>query len=211
MDINRQNPFLQTIFHLRKDEDIILYSKLITIHNEELLLVNDLLEDEYRNEKTGYPYTPPEYDSEAALWAAKTLYTIAQLILYREHKETDIASLLPAYSEPITAGAILSADLCLRFLPQIKREARNIDPEDVLLPEINRILETWHYSGIGTDFDLEKVDYTTVLAEPCLTQLYADRIMLKKDRNLAQLPQWSGHIKASMGIHSRHFWKELEL
>ena len=203
--------FLHTIFELRRHENIILYSKLVTIQDEERLLVNDLLEDEYQNEKSGYPFTPPEYDREAALWAAKTLYTIAQLILYREHKETDLTLLLPAFSGQLTADAILSADLCLRFLPQIKQEARNIDPEDVLLLEINRILETWHYSGIGTDFDLQKADFTIAIADPCLAQMYADRIILRKDRNMAQLPQWSGHVRANMGLHSRHFWKELEL
>jgi hypothetical protein len=211
MSINEKMPFLHTIFELRKSEDLILYSKIINATKEELLHVADLLEDEYNNEKVNYPFTAPAFDVDAALWAASTIYTFAQLILYRENKVEDFEVLLKPYDGAITASAMLSADLCLRFLPQVKQEAQIIDPDDPLVEIIHRTLQAWPYSGIGSGLQPESIHFETVLNNDCLKQLFTDRIIILKDKHLAISPIWLPHVKAAMGLHQSHFWKALEL
>lgn len=209
MDINEKYHFLHTIFQLRKQEDIVLYSKMLQIAAEEEALVNDLLEEEYGNESLNYPFTAPAYEPAAAVWAAKTLYHIAQLVLYREHQEKDLAALIPKFDGPLNPGVILSADLCLRFLPQIKRELRNIDPDDILISIIEDLLKTWHYSGIGDEQDPEQFDLGPVFADPCLEQMYTDRIIVKKDRKCAALPGIQDRVRSALGIHHNYFWETL--
>lgn len=209
MDINEKYHFLHTIFQLRKQEDLVLYSRILEIPAEEEDLVNDLLEEEYRKESLNYPFTAPAYEPAAALWAAKALYNIAQLVLYREHKEKDLAALIPRFAGTLNPGVILSADLCLRFLPQIKREVHHIDPDDILIRIIEDLLQTWHYSGIGDDRDPEQPDLGPVFADPCLEQMYTDRIIGKKDRKRAILPGIQDRVQAALGIHHNFFWQAL--
>lgn len=208
MDAPKENLFLHTIFQLRKEEDVVLYTKLIETDERELLLVNDFLEEEYRLECYEYPFTPPPYDEKAAIWGAKTFYTVAQLILFREHKERDLVKLLPAYDGTLNAGAILSADLCLRFLPQLLAETKNFDAEDILIVEINNILKFWHYSGIGEELP-GIPEFDVITEDKSLLQLYINRIIEKKDKKRAVLPVFFDLIKGNLGLYQPQFWKEL--
>jgi hypothetical protein len=108
-------PFLDTIYHLRTVEHIILHNKPAVIMTSEEQEVIAFLEGEYERESVDYPFTAPVFSPMAALWAAKTVYITAQLFLFRENKAIELQSLLRSYSGPIDA----SADLCLRFLPSL--------------------------------------------------------------------------------------------
>ena len=141
--------FYNTVFHLRQAEEIILYDRLLVFTPEDDELVKDLLKIEYETESPGYPFAAPAFDAAAALWGAKTIYTACQLVLYRENKTAELPELLPPYKGDINASAMVSVDLCLRFLPEVISSARNIDPEDSLVEIIENLLTQWHYSGIG--------------------------------------------------------------
>ena len=130
--------------------------------------------------------------------------------MYREHKEAELTDLLPAFTQPITTEAILSADLCLRFLPQILAEAKLIDPEDYLIPILESILNQWHYSGIGIPLSLKNLDFELIFSNPCLEQLYIDRVIDKKDKKRAELPQMLEKIRATLGIYSEKYWNEFK-
>jgi MoxR-vWA-beta-propeller ternary system domain bpX4 len=200
--------FYNTIYNLRQDEEIVLYDKVLNFLAENEQMVKDFLQIEYEVETLNYPFTAPKFDAAAALWGAKTTYTICQLILYRENKVEELQQLLPSYTGEITAAAILSADLCLRFLPQVLKNTRSIDPDDTLIAIAENHLQQWHYSGIG--YPLTKtIDLAMVTNDKCLAQLYADRVIQKKDMQRAQQPLLHEKIKAIMGIYSSLFWKEL--
>lgn len=201
--------FYDTIAQLRTNEVIILYDKVLDFTKEDETLVADFLQIEFEAESLNYPFLSPQFDASAALWGAKTLYTACQLLLYREHKHVELFNLLPPYPIEITAEAILSADLCLRFLPQVLLEAKFIDSEDPLVSILRNTLSTWHYSGIGVSSNLQDVDFEPIFSSSSLEQLYVDRVIEKKDIERAEFPKLNEKIKAVLGNYKAHFWKNL--
>ncbi len=201
--------FLQTLDTLRNGEEILLYANAVQIPSQELELAAAFLETEYDNECLGYPGQVPAYDGAAAVWAAKTVYIAAQLLLYRKDKEADIPAMLPAYEGTITQGSILSADICLRFLPDVLQMAKNIDADDVLVTILAAHLQQWHYSAIGHLMETEGLDFSVINTNPCLQQLYADRVIDHKDKKLATLAEMAPAVNAALGNHQKYFWNEL--
>ncbi|MGC4104125.1 hypothetical protein [Ferruginibacter sp.] len=202
--------FYNTINHLRINEEIILYDRVLHFLPEDEEMVKDLLKIEYETESTAYPFTAPAYNATAALWAAKTIYTACQLILYRENKEEELPQLLPAYTGDMDAAAMLSADLCLRFLPQVLTTTRHIDPEDALIQLLEKHLLQWHYSAIGHGLEKTITEDDIIFTDNCLQQLYIDRVIQQKDMQLALQPLLQQKIKAAMGIYASLFWKEFK-
>jgi hypothetical protein len=172
--------FLDTIYHLRTTEQIILYDKLITISKEEEIDTISFLETEYEREILDYPGIAPKFNVAAGLWASKTVYFATQLLLYREHKISDLEMLLPDYNGEKDASAMLSADICLRFLPQIVAEMKRIDSDDLVIPILERQLYQFHYSAIGFEIDIENINFDIVASDDCLLQLYIDRVVQRK-------------------------------
>ena len=201
--------FYNTINQLRQNEELILYDRVLHFLDEDEQLVKEFLKIEFEIESQNYPFTPPAYNETAALWGAKLIYTTCQLILYRENKEAELPLLLPVYNNEIDAAAILSADLCLRFLPQALQQTKNIDPDDALITVVENHLQQWHYSGIGYVLNAATVNFDTVFANECMQQLYIDRVIQKKDMQRAMLPLLQKKITAAMGIYSATFWNEL--
>lgn len=189
----------------------MLYNKVISFLPEDEKLVSDFLHIEYDNEKLYYPFEAPDFDEGAALWAAKTLYLTCQLILYREHKVADLRTLLIPYNEPITDSAMLSADLCLRFLPQALRGTKAIDPDDALISIVEQLMQPWHYSTIGYDNTSELIAFETIENNACLLQLYTDRVIDMKDLKRAAHPAVLTQVNASLGMYRNEFWKELNV
>lgn len=143
-----KSSFLDTIYHLRTIEQIILTDKLITISKGEENDTVSFLENEYERETLEYPGIASKFNSDAALWAAKTVYLAAQLLLHREHKISDLDLFLPDFNGIQEESAILSADLCLRFLPQILAEMKRIDADDVVIPILEKQKETLRFCTI---------------------------------------------------------------
>jgi hypothetical protein len=205
-----QNYFLQTIEHLRHYEEVLLYGSLLQIPEEQEKEVATYLAREYGQESLHYPFTAPAFDPAAAAWAAKTVYIATQLLLYRENKEADLQALLPGYPAALTPGAVLSADLVLRFLPHAIHHLKAIDPEDGLVDVLETHLTSWHYSGIGYTLPHERLDFSVITAHPCLLQLYTDRVIEKKEQQLALHPALVQHIQASMGLHTQVYWSNFQ-
>ena len=131
--------------------------------------------------------------------------------MYREHEVADLPKLLLPFSGEKTASAMLSADLTLRFLPNLIQHLQNIDADDPLIDILQKILDTWHYSSIG----FTKIDISTnmepIMSNPCLLQLYANRIIQKKDKHRAQIPVLLPIIKANLGWYQKDFWANFQL
>lgn len=201
-------PFLETLYHLRTVEHVILYNRFTTILYQEEQDVIAFLEGEYERESVDYPFTAPVFSPMAALWAAKTVYITAQLFLFRENKATELRSLLPSYGEPIDASAMLSADLCLRFLPSIKYALEAVDVNDPLIAIVEEFLNHFPYSGIGRDGVFSIPDTATIIESDCLRQLYLDRIIEKKAVKWAEQTTINSAILANIGDHRNDFWHE---
>lgn len=204
-----KTPFLDTIYHLRTIEQVILYDKLITIAQTEETEVALFLETEYEKEILEYPGIAPNFNSGAALWAARTVYLATQLLLHREHKMKDVKELLSFYIGVVDASAIISADLCLRFLPQIITEIRKIDPEDLIIEILEKHLIQFHYSAIGSDLDTESVNFEIIAENDCLLQLYIDRIVQRKSIKWAQSDFIKKQLEIGFGDYQKLFWTQL--
>ncbi|MTH15537.1 hypothetical protein [Flavobacterium sp. LC2016-01] len=204
-----KTPFLDTIYHLRTIEQVILYDKLITIAQTEETEAALFLETEYEKEVLEYPGIAPNFNSGAALWAARMVYLATQLLLHREHKMKDVKELLSFYIGAVDASAIISADLCLRFLPQIIAEIRKIDPEDLVIDILEKHLIQFHYSAIGSDLDTENINFDAVAANDCLLQLYIDRIVQRKSIKWAQSDFIKKQLEIGFGDYQKLFWAQL--
>jgi len=202
-------PLYDTIEGLRVNEEIFItanISKLDEIDEEETLT---FLQQEYSREVLNYPFSAPRFDGVSALWSSKVIYFAAQLLVNRVNTNSKLDDLLPIYNESINASTILSADLCLRFLPFFIVEFRNIDPDDQVLKRLMRIAEQFHYAAIGVELDLETLDFQTVIQNDCLRQLYLDRVVERQCITLGQSEYIKPWILQNLGDYKSFFWREL--
>lgn len=203
--------FLKMIQTLRQQEEIMLYGSVLQISEKEAAGVTKFLESEYQQEVWEYPGEAPAFDAQAALWAAKTVYTAAQLMLYRENKPDDLVALLPSFQNNCTAVNALSADLCLRFLPNIIVQLKLIDSEDELIHILENILLEWHYSGINYPLEIDSLSFDLLFANNCLRQLYIDKIIAYKKLSLAMHAACKPLVTAQLGIFTQTFWNDFKI
>lgn len=209
MTTEENHSFLDTIHHLRKEQEVLIYNAMVNISQQEYDEVIDYLGREYENELLEYPSSAPGFDGKAALWGAKIIYFSAQLLLNRKNLPDSVQSYLPVYDGEHSAEAALSVDLCLRFLPDLIKELKIIDPEDDVIEVLMAHLNTWHYSGIGMLEGIENLDYATYIKNNCLRQCYVDRIIDKKVRSYAEKTEWKEFVMGSLGNYADQYWKEL--
>jgi MoxR-vWA-beta-propeller ternary system domain bpX4 len=194
------------IQHLRQQEEILLYNNVLLVNAADEAATLTFLAHEYQTEALDFPHIPPVFDEQAALWAAKTVYIAAQLMLFRTQKTAELSDLLPAFANEITPSAIVSADLCLRFLPDMLTQLKGIDSQDGLIDILENTLSQWHYSGIQYGVNTENTDFSLLKNNDCLLQLYANRITFFKKMRLAQHPAFQSIIAANMGIYGSELW-----
>jgi hypothetical protein len=206
--MDQVNYFGQTVKHLRAYEEVMLFANLLQVSAEDQEEVVQFLMKEYKEECLSYPCTAPAFDRASALWAAETVYTASQLLLYRENKADELELLLPKFSYEQTPSAVLSADLTLRFLPDILLELKLIDPEDPLISHLESHLNNWHYSGVQYSLPLEELNFGPLQESACLLQLYTDRVINYKKERLALHPALEHSVSASMGMYAPFFWSE---
>jgi hypothetical protein len=203
--------FLEAIQRLRQTEAMILLDKIFDISTIENQKVIEFLAAEYENEKWAYPSVVPPFEASAALWGAKTMYFACQYLLNRSQDIAAVKVKLVDFEGEVSAGAMLSADLCLRFLPQIATQARLMNADDPLFEILEKFLKKWHYSAINYAFYAEKVDFDfeseAIFQDKCFFRLYIDRITVRKDIVLAQNPFFAPYIKGDLGIYQTVFWK----
>jgi hypothetical protein len=203
------NYFLQTIQHLRQHEAVVLFDHRQPVSEANEVETTEFLTQAYHAEATDYPYTAPAFDPKAGLWAAKTVFWACQLMLHRTDAPADLAQLLPDFAEPQTASVILSADLTLRFLPDIITRLQLIDPDDALIPVLENHLKTNHYSGVRYWQTGADLDFSVVIADACLRQLYINRVIAAKNKMVAMHPALTDGIRASLGMFAADFWPDL--
>jgi len=191
---------------LRSSEEVVLYARLLRITEEDEAATLEFLQNEYASECREYPGEAPAFDAGAALWAARTVYIAAQVLLCREHKGADLSSLLPAYTGTADASALLSADICLRFLPDILQQLQLIDPLDPVNALLTEHLQQWHYSGLVLYETPAETDLQPVLNNPCLKQLYINRIITSRRKQTALLPGLGPALQNALGIYENVFW-----
>lgn len=209
--MEEEHNFLEMIRALYEKEEVSLQGNFLQLSEEDEKFTGLFLEQCYQRESHQYYHPIPPFDETAALWSAKMVYHMAHLILYRETRPEELDEFIYPYTGEITPSSILSVDLCFRFMPLLVEEIKTIDPEDSLIQYSELLLQTWHYSAIGYKIPTETLDMEVYLDHKGLRQMYMNRIIKKKNQNLAQHDAWYKHILAVLGMYKKEFWNELEL
>ncbi|MCW3160008.1 hypothetical protein [Chryseobacterium oryctis] len=205
-----KSPFLDTLFLLRKDECITIFTDIQEISKKEEEDAAEYFESEFEKERLEFLDSQLDCNQETAVWAGKVLYHSAQLYLIRKGTDKNLNTLIPQYKGTKNISSILSADLSLRFLPQIIMALQIKDPEDVLVKMLEEILLQFHYSGIGYDLNVENINWEEELENKTYRKLYLERIVEKKAYKLAGIPFINSLLMAEFGLHKDIFWRELE-
>jgi hypothetical protein len=139
------------------------------------------------------------------------LYHSAQLYLIRKNTAKDLSKLISDFKGKRNVSALLSADLSLRFLPQILAALQTADSKDPLIPMLEGILKNFHYSGVGFEVSLENINWEEELKDATYRKLYLERIVERKAYSLAEIPHINQLLIAEFGMYKDEFWRELKI
>jgi hypothetical protein len=119
---------------------------------------------------------PIPFDPKMALAAARLLRRACWALVNREERPEALARRLAMPQPPRTPVQHLSADLTFRYLPQVYRRARGLDPADVLTTSLNALLRQWPLSGALAGLDEGPDPEPDFSGHPGLLMLYAERV-----------------------------------
>lgn len=209
--MENKSPFLDTLFLLRKEGTLTIFSDFKTLSEKEEKEAEDFFESDFEKERLDFLSDKIPFNKEAAIWSAKVLYHSAQLYLIRKDTAKNLEKVIPQYLGEKNVSAILSADLSLRFLAQLLHALQIADSTDPLVKMLENILHQFHYSGIGLDLNLEKINWEEELKDKIYRKLYLERIVEKKAYSLAEIPYINQLLIAEFGMYKDIFWRELQI
>ncbi len=117
------------------------------------------------------------FDPEIARAAAELLRQASWALVNRDEGMTDLVKRLKMPGSPLTASQHLSADLTMRYLPQVLRRARGLDPSDPLVAQLANVLRNWPLSGVLSDVTDGPLVPLQFDGHPGLMLLYAERLI----------------------------------
>ena len=126
-------------------------------------------------------FEPPVLSRPAASWALLVTYRACQALVFREIEGEVVRAVLAVpCPEPPSPSVCYSADLSLRYLPDLLSLAKGIASDDPLVHGLHAICRSWPLSSVGVP-DVGEVDARPFLSHPSLRQLYVDRIIERGD------------------------------
>jgi len=121
------------------------------------------------------------------------------------------ARLLP-YAASVDAGAVFSADLMLRYLPDLLQLAKGLAPDDVLVQCLQQTLGDWPFSSVGTGTGISgEAVMGPILSHPALRYAYRDKVIRYQDKGCLHHPVVRKLVKKALGEHASVLWPEFEL
>jgi MoxR-vWA-beta-propeller ternary system domain bpX4 len=121
------------------------------------------------------------FDSETASAAAEFLRQSSWALVNHDERMADLEKRLNVLGSPRTPSQHLSADLTLRYLPQVLRRARGLNPDDPLVERVAKLLRRWPLTGVLSDIEEAPIAPVDLGSHPGLLLLYAERLT-KNDR-----------------------------
>lgn len=125
--------------------------------------------------------TTPDFSLVTARWAALLFYRACQFVICRDIDAKTIQQLLqekcPEAHSPQTD---YSADLVFQYLPDVIGMTRAIASGDPLLQQLLAVAREWPLSTVGVP-DVGPVEVQAFIGHSGLRQLYADRIIARRD------------------------------
>jgi hypothetical protein len=143
----------------------------------------------------------PALNVPAAAWGLRMFVDSCRFLVYRDIEAGTIARTL---SRPCPAAASAdvwySADLFLRYLPDLVRLARAAGESDVLVDHLLRLARDWPLSSVGIGgVEVNAGDVEKMMRHPALGQLYIDRIIERRDATRLAPPAVRAALQATLG------------
>jgi hypothetical protein len=136
----------------------------------------ELLAGAYAGHQLEVAGPPIPFDVGAALAAAERLWLACWFLLERGEDPAEVERRLTAMEPPASAAQHLSADLVLRFAPQVYRRARRVDAADLLTKWLERLLRQHPLAGVLSEVEEGPLAPVTLGGHPGLLLLYAERL-----------------------------------
>ena len=169
-----------------------------------------LLEAYHHSDTLEMPGIAPNFHASAAIWAAKYIFTTIQLLLLRNIDVAEIDLYLKDYDGEKSSEAIYSADLTLRFLPDLLKFGSGLSPADPLIEKLKSTAEKWPFSSVGIEAVTSQAD-DNIFLHPSLRIAYIDRIIQKKDLTRLKYANEKNLLKEVLGLHQAKLWPDLSL
>ncbi len=158
------------------------------------------------------------FDEAAARWGAAILFRAAWFYLHRDADATQMIVLLAVpLPVPVTAAALLSADLTLRYLPEAYRLARTLAPGDPLLAALQNPAAALPLSGAGLPPEEgrfrtpEAAAWQTMRAHSGLWRLFIDRVIAARARWWLTHPDVKAAVRRAAGAFAGELVPALDL
>lgn len=119
---------------------------------------------------------PIAFDAATACEAAEIVRQASWALVDRGDRPEELRRRLRMAGTPATASEHLSADLLLRYLPQILRRAIGLDPADPLGEILGEVLRRWPLSGALSEVEEGPLGPVAFGGHPGLLLLYAERV-----------------------------------
>ncbi|CAN5802394.1 hypothetical protein BH09VER1_BH09VER1_49530 [soil metagenome] len=192
--MNVMREFLHALF---ESGHVSVASKLVAEDPEE---IGSLVQDFDRVARLNLAVDAPGLDLEVGKWAAALLYRMSQLVVLRTIEAEEVAASFqvrcPSERSPATD---YSADLFLRYLPDVHALAKRLAADDPLVAQLEKLAGDWPLSSVGMK-DIARGRIDSFIHDASLRQLYVDRIIENKAFHLAQEPEMAEEIRVSCGV-----------
>jgi len=133
------------------------------------------LEATYADYRLDVAGPPLDFHADTALWAGGLVWHACWYLLNHDEPAANLERDLAA-PQPASAAQHLSADLVLRYLPQVHRRARALAPADRLTRLLAVVLRQWPLTGVLSDVEDGPGTPLEFDGHPGLLLLYAERL-----------------------------------
>lgn len=135
-----------------------------------------VLEEIFAGSRLDVAGPPISFDRDAALAAAQLVEWATWYLVQRADLAEDVERRVRMPGAPASPAAHLSADLALRYLPQVHGRARAVAPDDALTRAIEATLRQWPLSGVLADVAEPPTSPLDFGGHAGLMLLYAERL-----------------------------------
>jgi hypothetical protein len=135
-----------------------------------------LLEEAYRAYRLSVAGPDIPFDQAVGFSAAELIRQSSWALVNHDDRISHLKKRLTMPIEPVTAAHHLSADLTLRYLPQIFNRASVLDPSDPLIDLLKGLLRRWPLSGVLSDVAEAPLNSLELGGHPGLLLLYSERL-----------------------------------
>jgi hypothetical protein len=176
---------------------------LAEVSENEVAIAKKALRETEALYRLSLPENPPALDLDAACRASITLYRACQFVVYRDIETSIIEHELGlSLSTEESASVHYSVDLVFRYLPDVRRFAASASRNDPLAASIERLAAKWPLSSVGMP-GIESLNIDPLSNNPCLMQMYVDRILERNDTSRLGDARVRSAIKRSLGMQTQ--------